>query len=156
MYKRWIFMYKILYTIYTCVLLNLSYDLYIFPHTWGSRGTPFFHTWDFFCRRLYVQNGIGAQCTHTELSTLYWISTICWAKNCGLLWCASNPQCIAMIIHVCRIPPFVPPLFHDGSGAENGGAWWYYDNFVVMVGLNFCCSTYNKNVQEMNSLSNLM
>ncbi len=48
-----LYVYK-LYTIYTCVLHILSTDLYVFPRTRGSRGTPFFQTNDFFlCNFLY-------------------------------------------------------------------------------------------------------
>jgi hypothetical protein len=49
-------MYMNMYTIYTCVLMNLSIDFYVFPHTGGSRGTPFFRL-DIFCPCFEMQIG---------------------------------------------------------------------------------------------------
>ncbi len=67
LYTGWICMYANSYTIYTCVLLNLSIDLYVFPLTRGSRGTPFFQTCVFMLSFWYTN-------WYTTFSIVNWLS----------------------------------------------------------------------------------
>ncbi len=61
-----VYVYK-LCTIFTCVSRIHSTDLYVFPHTWGSRGIPFFRLMEFCCCHLYLQIDTTISIVNTNL-----------------------------------------------------------------------------------------